>query len=129
MSGEVKIFNIQGQIDKVGTRKGDKSLVLTISTQEIKPHEAALIMMMQDSHIYFFMSEQQFKADDLLDLIPEPKDPGRKYSQSQILRFELQKLHMKLGGTKESFEQYYQTIMQQLIDGYRKKIEELEKGK
>jgi hypothetical protein len=127
MSDEVKIFNIQGQIDKVGTRKGDKSLVLTISTQEIKAHEAALIMMMQDQHIYFFMSEQQFKSDALLDLIPEPKDPAKKYSMSQILRFELQELHSLQGGSRETFETKYKEIMQGIIDVYRKKNEELKK--
>lgn len=117
----VKIFNIQGQIESVKTRKGDKSLLLTVSTQEVRPEEAGLIMMMQDKHIYFFMSEQQFVADELVDLIPEPKQPDVKYTKSQKLRFELQSLHAHLGNSKETFEDFYQSKMQEIIDFYQKK--------
>lgn len=118
---DVKIFNIQGQIESVKTRKGDKSLLLTVSTQEVQPHEAGLIMMMQDKHIFFFMSEQQFVANELVDLIPEPKQPDVKYTKSQKLRFELQSLHAHMGGSKETFEDFYQTKMQEIIDFYQKK--------
>lgn len=118
---DVKIFNIQGQIESVKTRKGDKSLLLTVSTQEVQPHEAGLIMMMQDKHIFFFMSEQQFVANELVDLIPEPKQPDVKYTKSQKLRFELQSLHAHLGGSKDTFEDFYQTKMQEIIDFYQKK--------
>lgn len=118
---DVRIFNIQGQIESVKTRKGDKSLLLTVSTQEVRPEEAGLIMMMQDKHIYFFMSEQQFVADELVDLIPEPKQPDVKYTKSQKLRFELQSLHAHLGNSKETFEDFYQSKMQEIIDFYQKK--------
>lgn len=123
---DVRIFNIQGQIESVKTRKGDKSLLLTVSTQEIRPEEAGLIMMMQDKHIYFFMSEQAFEAEEIVELIPEPKSQTSKYSKSQILRFELQKLHKVMNGNNDGFEAYYQEIMQKLIDQYKAKITELQ---
>jgi hypothetical protein len=126
MSDTPQIFNLQGTLEKVSTRKGDKSLLISIATQETSPVKAGYIMSMQDQHIYFFMAGREFTSEEAMAL-PEPKREGQKYSQSQKLRFKLFDIHVSKGGSKETFDEYYNTIMEELIVFYETKLKEIKK--
>jgi hypothetical protein len=124
MSDKPKIFNLEGQVDGIKTRKGDKSLLISIALQETNPVQAGYLMGLQDKHVYFFMAERQFSADEIIAL-PEPKKEGKKYTRSQQLRFKLHDIHIKKGGLEADFEKYYQETMDKLIESYDKKLKEI----
>jgi len=121
MSEEITIFNLLAEVEKIATRRGDGSVVVTLATQKLDPKQAGYLMMLQNKNVYFFLAEREFQAGELT--IPdEPKEEGKKYSKSQRLRFTLYDLFKSEGITdKEALEKRYQDLMEEIIKHYESK--------
>ncbi len=121
------VYSIPAEIEKVSTRKGDRSLVVTIASSEISPMAKVAIMDMhdKDTPIFFFISTAIMTTDQVIEVMPEPRPIGEKWSSSQRLRFSLQALHKAQGGQEEEFEDWYRVKMLELVDHYNKKTNEI----
>ncbi len=119
------IYCIPAELEGVKTRKGDKSLVITIGTKELSSIQKAGIMDMQDRNIFFFMSEAELSTEGVLGVMPEPKQPGEKWSRSQRLRFAIMSLHTASGGKPEDAEDFYSGKMDEIIQHYNKKVQDI----
>ena len=129
MSG---VIAFAGQLEKLATRKGDKTLVLTIGTQSLKPESESLLLGVREKLIHIYIFEVAPSSDEDLiaavaDNMPEPVAPKTKVkTNSQKLRETFFKLHIRQGGTKESFDTFYDTMMGRVIKFYDDKAEAIE---
>ena len=118
---EIKIFNLNAEVEKIATRRGDGSVVVTLATQQLDPKQAGYLMMLQNKNVYFFLSEKEFQANQLT--IPdEPKETPNKFTKSQRLRFTLFDLFKSEGVTDNAeLEKRYQERMEEIINFYNSK--------
>ena len=126
MSEKNRVIGLTAILESVKTRKGDKSLLLTLATQEMSMDKEAYILHMRDRHIYFFMSEAMFDESQVVEAMPEPVEvKQKKGSKSQKLRNTLFKLHQFQGGEKEDFNDFYDDMMEKIIKFYSDKANQL----
>ena len=118
------IFQVPGYIVR------DKSLAhggrqFTIETQEnLSPEHLQRLISLENKLGWFTFNSEIVEAEDLLELpkIDKLKYAGAK-SPSQRLRAVLFLLHKQKGGDKENFDNYYNEIMEKLINYYKDQLE------
>ena len=102
-------MNLQNAIlDKVTTMK-DKSLKITLITRELNPKQMA--------ELFLSLNSEVLSVDIPTDVQEEPK------SKAQRLRAVLYVLYQQENNDKyDSFELYYNHIMEKLINIYKDKL-------
>lgn len=113
---------ISGQIEGISTRK-DKTMKLTIGTQELTPHQAADIFQFNQQFGYFAIKPEPFQKEEQ-DLIDGLKSDYEGKTPSQRLRGVLYKTwELKDEGFKD-FNSYYVSKMELIIKHYKGKLDE-----
>lgn len=113
---------IGGQIESISTRK-DKSLKITIGSQELTPNQSTDIFLLNQSFCYIGFKQEQFKKDeaDLLDSLKSDfeyqKTPSQRLRAVLYLNYEQDNKGYKDFGT------FYASEMERIIEHYKTKLE------
>lgn len=99
--------------------KVDRSLGLTIATPELSTQEKALFMEMQGLNTEMTIKPLEEKTEGIEKI---DKDVNTK-TQSQRLRVVLF-VYWKQLGEKETFEDFYRTQTEKMIDHWKSKLED-----
>ncbi len=125
-----KIKGIPAILEKFGSRKGDKSLLLYFATNELSDSEKLFIISQNEKYVNLVImpgEQKEISIEELADALPDPARLEKKgKSDSEILRNVLFKLHILKGGKKEDFESYRHEIMVGIINVYGEKCKKLE---
>ena len=115
------IYQVPAEMTKVETRP-NRSLRIHLDTQE----NISVEMMEKTMRTYgktgwFTFSEEQVKAEDLIDLPPLTFEKGEK-SKSVRLRGVLFRLWEKTDRAMSS-EEYYNVMMEKIIENFKNKLD------
>lgn len=113
---------IAGQIESIATRK-DKTLKVTIGTQEINPAQATDIFSLNQQFCYIGLKAEPFSKNEseLLDSLKS--DLENQKTPSQRLRAVLYKLYEQDNKGYKDFGIFYAAEMERIIEHYKNKID------
>jgi hypothetical protein len=112
---------IAGQIEGLSTRK-DKTIRLTLGTQELSPNEVAELFKFNQSFCYVAIKQEPFSKieTDSIDALKteyeDIKTPSQRLRAIMYRNFEQQP-----NGFKD-FNSYYAYTMEKLCDHYKSKL-------
>lgn len=114
---------IDGQILKVETL-ADKSIKVTLVTQELSGDKAGQIIGIAHQHVYFAIKPEPFLKPDIaaVESLKVDMDDTKIKSPSRRLRDVLFVLHQQDNGGIEDFEVFYVTRMERLIKQIKDKL-------
>jgi hypothetical protein len=115
---------LSGQIESISTRV-DKTLKVVVGTQELSNDEAGKLVSFRNefAKILFSTDSVEPMVEDMVNELPIKED-GKKFTDSQRLRFALFNYHKALEN-KEDFKTFYTSILSKLIIHYENKTNEL----
>lgn len=121
---KLRPFQVIAEIIKIET-KARGGLRVIIDTNELMPSESALIMEYRQQQGHFLFSPEEIGQDEV-DNLPDIKLEDGEKSPSQRLRSVLYRVWEYSPARKEgrTFELFYRNVMEQLVEGYKKKIED-----
>lgn len=115
---------LKAQVESVATRK-DRTIKLAFSTQELKGKDAAELLDLQNELVTLGISPKGLDEDDI-ELLRENKfgieDIPNQKSKSQTLRSVLYLLYQQNPKNFTTFQNYYDNVMNQLIEHYKEKL-------
>ena len=117
------ILSFSGHVVKTQTM-ADKSVRIWLDTAKemIDPNELAQLFTLSEEVVSIGVKVGQFKDEELLQL-PEPKaEPGEK-SQAERLKAVLFVWHKQMGGTLETWPNFYKGKTETLIQSIKDKLE------
>ena len=124
-----QIFQIPGYIVRDKSMNGGGRQFVIETQEALNPEMVTRLISLENKLGWFTFSVDVIEAVDIKPLINKKIDAA-KYdkgkSPSQRLRSVLYLIHQATGGTKENFQQYYDSIMEQLINKYKDKLGELQ---
>lgn len=114
------MFQTASQIEKIETRS-DKTIKLTIGTQEITPEQATELFALKQKLGFFFFAEKPIEVDDIdiPDFVSEfkgDKTPGQRLRA--VLYVKWQQL-----GKQGNADDYYKQQIERFIDAVKEKLE------
>lgn len=112
---------IGGQIESISTRK-DKTLKITIGTQELSPNQASDIFILNQRFAYIGLKEEPFTQSEEI-LISGLKSEINQKTPSQRLRSIFYKLYEQDNKGYNDFGTFYAAEMERIIEHYKTKIE------
>lgn len=114
---------IQGTVEGLQTRK-DRTLKITIGSQELKGKQMAELMDLNQSLVYVYISPKAVTVPeiDAIDSV-EVDAPKTVKSASKRLRSVLHCIWENNATGVDSFEDYYKQRMESIIDFYKDKID------
>lgn len=112
---------LAGQIESIATRK-DKTLKVTIGTQELSPNQASDIFVLNQRFAYIGLKEEPFTQSEEV-LIAGLKSEINQKSSSQRLRSVLYKLYEQDKKGYKDFLTFYTGEMERIIEHYKTKID------
>lgn len=113
---------LPGQIESIASRK-DKTVKLTIGTQELSPSQAAELFILNQSFCYFAVKPENFtkeESDDINNLKTE-LDGGK--TPSQRLRSVLYLNYLQDPKGFNDFGNFYLSEIEKIIDHFKRKLE------
>lgn len=119
------MITLNAEIEGVSTRK-DRTIKLSLGTQELKPNEAGKLFGLQNSLVHLAIKPAPLTQDEIelvksskidIDDIPEGKSP------SQRLRNVLYRLWEQNNGGYEDFNLFYLNRIERLIEHYKQKLD------
>ncbi len=114
---------LAGILEGISTRKGDKSLKLTIGTQEVSPEKAGELMTFQDSHLYLAMKEETFNPSEIESFEKLKADFESGKTPSQRLRGVLYRVWEAEPEGYQDFNRFYDFKMETLIEHFKTKLD------
>lgn len=116
---------IQSTIESVQTRK-DKTLKITIGSQELNAEQMAELMSFNQSLAYTYISPKSITEaeKEAIDAV-EVETPKQSKSQSQRLRSVLFKIWETTRTGIDDKNKHYEQEMERIIEHYKSKIETL----
>ncbi len=118
---ENDILQFACQVDGVRTLK-DKGLKITLETQEIPPDEKTLLFGFGEKNIWCAFKEMPLDIEDIDIQEPSPEFKDDK-SPSKRLRSVLYIYWSQNYSSKRPFQEWYQEIMDKIIQKYKEKLE------
>jgi len=113
---------IAGQIESISTRK-DKTLKLTIATQELSPAQTGDIFTLNQDFCYFGIKQEPFTKDEE-DTIDQLKtDYENLKTPSQRLRGILFVNYQQHNKGYKDFATYYMAEMERICEHYKSKLD------
>jgi hypothetical protein len=112
---------LTGQIESISTRK-DKTLKITIGTNESSPNQASDVFLLNQSFCYIGLKIEPFTQSEEI-LIAGLKSEINQKTPSQRLRSILYKLYEQDDKGFKDFSSYYNGEMDKIIEHYKGKIE------
>lgn len=115
------MITIAGQIEAISSRK-DKTIKLTIGTQELNPNQAAQLFTLTQQFCYLGLKQETFTKEDS-DLIDNLKtDLETQKTPSQRLRGILYLNYQQDNKGYKDFSTYYQSEMEKICEHYKNKL-------
>lgn len=115
------MITIAGQIEAISSRK-DKTIKLTIGTQELSPNQAAQLFTLTQQFCYLGLKQETFTKEDS-DLIDNLKtDLETQKTPSQRLRGILYLNYQQDNKGYKDFSTYYQSEMEKICEHYKNKL-------
>ena len=116
------MIKLSGIIESIATRK-DKTIKLSIGTQELTPTEAADIFQLNQQFCYFAIKPEPFTKveQDLINSLKTEFDNIK--SPSQRLRSILFINYEQDSQGYKDFNSYYQYQMEKICEHYKSKLE------
>jgi hypothetical protein len=112
---------IAGQIEGLSTRK-DKTIRLTIGTQELSPAKAAEILSLNQTFAYMAIKPEPFMKEET-DLLASIKtDMDNLKTPAQRMRGVLYRIYEVNQDGYNSFAEYYNFRMEQIIERLKKEL-------
>ncbi|CAB5218822.1 hypothetical protein UFOVP215_39 [uncultured Caudovirales phage] len=111
---------LPAQIESIASRK-DKTIRLTLGTQELNPNTAAQIFSMNQQFCYFAIKTESFFQNEL-DLVNDLKADINAKTPSQRLRNILYRLYEQDNVGYRDFNTFYISIMETICEHYKNKI-------
>jgi len=112
---------LPGQIESIASRK-DKTIRLTIGTQELNPNTAAEIFSMNQQFCYFAIKHESFMKSET-ELIDGLKADYNEKTPSQRLRNILFRIYEQDNQGYKDFNTFYIAKMEQICEHYKSKID------
>ncbi len=112
---------LPAQIESIASRK-DKTIRLTLGTQELNPNTAAQIFSMDQQFCYFAIKTESFLQNEL-DSINDLKADINAKTPSQRLRNILYRLYEQDNQGFKDFTTFYISIMEKICEHYKNKID------
>lgn len=111
-------------IEGIGTR-ADRTLKITLGTQELTPQDAGQLFSLHQSAAYVMIKEEMFNSAerDLLEKIEADKTEYNGKSPSQRLRNVLYRVYETDPQSFNDFTRYYEYQMERLITHFKNKID------
>lgn len=111
-------------IEGIGTR-ADRTLKITLGTQELTPADAGQLFSLHQSAAYVMIKEEMFNSAerDLLEKIEADKTEYNGKSPSQRLRSVLYRVYETDPQSFNDFTRYYEYQMERLITHFKNKID------
>ena len=115
------MITIAGQIEAISSRK-DKTVKLTIGTQELNPNQAAQLFTLTQQFCYLALKQENFSKEetDLLETIKT--DLETQKTPSQRLRGILFLNYQQDNKGYKDFSTYYQSEMDKICDHFKNKL-------
>lgn len=114
---------LQAIVERVATRK-DKTLAITLGSNELSPSEAAELLSSSQQFVYCAIKKDEFKAIEVNAIEGADLDFPEKKSQCQRLRGVLFKLFEQQPEGFADFDSYYKFHTEKIISHYKNKIEQ-----
>jgi hypothetical protein len=120
----MKAIILPAQIEGVATRS-DKTLKVTIGTQELPPSDAGRLFGMNQRLCYIAIKEEAFEKDDvtLMEGLNVSSEDTKNRTPSQRLRGILFVLFKEDSKGHESFDSFYAQQMEKLIQHFKDKLD------
>jgi hypothetical protein len=114
---------IPGQVEGISTRK-DKTIKITIGTQELTPSAAAELLRLSQSYCYFGIKEEPFRKEEteLIDSLKTNIDSLK--TPSQRLRAVLYRIYETDNEGYQDFLTYYNAKLEKLIASLKEVLNE-----
>ena len=115
------MITIAGQIEGISSRK-DKTIKLTIGTQELSPNQAADLFNLSQQFCYLgiktetFTKEETESIDNLKTELESTKSPSQRLRGVLFLNYQ-----QDTKGYKD-FSTYYQSEMDKITEHYKNKL-------
>lgn len=113
---------IAGIIEGISSRK-DKTIKLTIGTQELAPAEVADIFLQANQFCFFAIKPEPFVKEEQYLIESLKADYDSSKTPSQRLRGVLYRLFEKQPEGYKDFNSYYVAKMDQITDHYKSKLD------
>ena len=115
------MITIGGQIESISSRK-DKTIKLTIGTQELNPQQAAELFTLTQQFCYLALKPEYFTKEetDLIDNIKSDLDTQK--TPSQRLRGILFINYQQDNKGDKDFSTYYQSEIDKICEHYKNKL-------
>jgi len=111
---------IPAQIEGISTRK-DKTIRLTIGTQEMNPNQSADLFRLNQQFCYLGIKEEPFAKDEVAEIDVLTSDINKK-TPSQRLRGILFVGYEQDNEGYKDFTTYYLAKMEQICNHYKSKL-------
>ena len=112
---------LSGSIENISTR-ADGTLKFTIGTQEIDPSQAGTLFQMRNKYVKVLVSDTNIsEMEERIVDEQHIKDAKKVKSKAQRLRGAMFKAH-ESQGISISFDDFYNSEMESLIDKYKELI-------
>ena len=109
-------------IESIATRK-DKTIRLTIGTQELAPSDAATIFSMAGGYAYVAIKREDFAPWEVKEMDELKADIDTIKSPSQRLRAILYRNWEQNAEGDKDFATYYMAAMEKLCQHYKNKLD------
>jgi hypothetical protein len=111
-------------VEGIGTR-ADRTLKITLGTQELTPAEAGQLFSLHQSAAYVMIKEELFNSEErqLLDKIQADQTEYNGKTPSQRLRGVLYRVFETDPQSFSDFPRYYEYQMERLITHFKNKID------
>ena len=114
---------LESTLETISTRV-DGTLKLTLSTQEIDSSKAGELFQLRGKFCKFLLSDSNITKleEELVDSTALVGGKKQK-TASQRLRAVLFRLNESNGGNEETFEQFYKSELERIIEHYKAKLD------
>ena len=113
---------LSSQVESIASRK-DKTIKLTLATQELSPKDAASLFQLNQQFCYLAIKEEPFSKEEQ-DVVENLKaDPDTFKTPSQRLRGILYRTYEQDNEGYKDFNTYYLSVMDRICQHYKNKID------
>ena len=113
---------LPSQIESIASRK-DKTVKVTIGTQELTPSQAAEIFQLNQKFCYIAIKEETFTDDEVALLDNLKTDLETEKTPSQRLRAILYVNYQQKPEGYKDFATYYQAKMDKICEHFKSKLD------
>lgn len=112
-----------GMIEALSTRK-DKTVRVTIGTQELDPATGSELFRLQNAFVYVVLKEEDFGRDEIeaIEALEAEFTDDRRKTSSQRLRSVLYRVWENDNKGHEGFNAFYLSEMERIIEHYKAKL-------